>query len=135
MGLTSWLMTAPNWWSLASVCILECLLKSVYASKVFLAKVHMISSNTFYSTSVHLKFTFGDVSAVKGCNRCDSLSHISLRYFIMPMNYCTYLVFLGGVIFTMASTFYILVRFLSYSPKTIDIPSLFVQRMIFLYCT
>ena len=78
MGLASWLITTPNWWMLASVCISKRLLEFEYASEVSWAIVRLISSNSFCSTSVHLNFTLGDVSTVIGCNICDRLYHISL---------------------------------------------------------
>ena len=54
------------------------LLKSGYINKAPQVNIHLISSNDFFSTSVHLKFTFFDVNAVKGCNKCDRLDHIYL---------------------------------------------------------
>ena len=47
------------------------------------------------------------------------------------MNACTCFVILSGFVFTLASTFYLLVESLSESPKTLDIPYWFVQGMIF----
>ena len=47
-------------------------------NKVSWVTTCLISLNTFYFTTVHLNFTLFDVSAVKGCNKCDRLFRISL---------------------------------------------------------
>ena len=65
----------------------------------------LISSNSFCSTSVHLNFTLFDVSSVKECIKCESLSHLYLYYFTKSMTAHTCFWVFGSVIFTMASNF------------------------------
>ena len=102
--------------------ISKCLLKYGYDNKVLWATICLISLNAFCLTSVHLNVTLVDIIAVKGCSKCDCLSHISLYYFNKTRNLYTSLIVFSGVIFTMASTFYLPGRFHSASPRNPDIP-------------
>ena len=54
-----------------------------------------------------MNLTLYGVSAVRGCSKCERLSHISLQQFTKPMNSHTGHLFFGGIMFIIGSTFFI----------------------------
>ena len=78
MGLPSWLITTHKWQLLASVWILDHLLKYGYDNKVLWDKNVFMPSNAFFFLSVNLNATFYDVSVVRGCDKCDHMPHMSI---------------------------------------------------------
>ena len=65
-------------------------------------------SNAFCSTSIHLNVALSDVSVVRGCSQCDRIFHIYLQCFKNPTNAHTFCLLFGGIVFTIACTFYFL---------------------------
>ena len=71
------MITAPNWYSLASVYIWNSFLKSGKFKSVSLAIERLIDSNDSSHSLVHFHIDVFPLRDVSGARMCDLLCHIS----------------------------------------------------------